>query len=48
MKQGIGILMRIDPALFWENLFLYFCEEEYILLLISSDKIKKQSCRGVL
>ena len=32
--------MGIDPALFWINLFLYFCEEEYILSLISCDKIK--------
>ena len=38
MKQGIGIPMGIDPALFWENLFLYFYEEEYMSLLISSDK----------
>ena len=35
-QQIIGIPMGIDPAPFWANLFLYFFEEKYIKLLISS------------
>ena len=40
MKQSIDIPMGIDSALFWANLFLYSYEEEYMSVLISSDKIK--------
>ena len=38
-KQGIGILVGIDPAHFWANLFLYFFESKYAQNLISK-KIK--------
>ena len=37
--QAISIPMVIDSASFWANLFLY-SYEEYMLSLISSDKIK--------
>ena len=30
MRQAIVIIMGIDPAPFWANLFLYTYEEEYI------------------
>lgn len=33
-KQNIGIPREIDPALFWENLFLSF-DSEYVQQLIS-------------
>ena len=43
MEQVIGIPMGIDPALFWVNLFLYSCEEEYMSsLLIYTFKIKSK------
>ena len=32
--------MRIDPAPFWANLFLYTYENEYMSELISNDKVK--------
>ena len=40
MKQTIIIPMEIDPTPFWTNVSLYSYEEEYMLSLISSDKIK--------
>ena len=40
MRQVIGILMGIDPAPFWANLFLYTYEKEYMEKLIASDKVK--------
>ena len=38
-----GILMGIDPAPFWVNLFLYTYENEYLPELISNDEVK--ACR---
>ena len=32
--------MGIDPVPFRENLFLYTCENEYMIELISNDKVK--------
>ena len=40
MKHTNGIPMGIDPAPFWANRFSYFYEEEYMSLIISSDKLK--------
>ena len=40
MNQAIGILQGIGATPFWENLFLYSCEEEYMPSLIFSDKMK--------
>ena len=34
--------MEIDAAPFWENLFIYSYEEEYMSSLISPDKIKER------
>ena len=39
LKELIDIPMGIDYAPFWANLFLYSCNEEYMLSLISSDEI---------
>ena len=38
--QKIGIPTGIDSTLFWVNLFLYTCENEYMSELISNDKAK--------
>ena len=40
LRQKIGIPMGIDPAPFWEKLFSYTHEIEYISELISNDKVK--------
>ena len=40
LRQKIGILMGIDLAPFWTNLFFYTCEHEYMSGLISNDKVK--------
>ena len=40
LRQKIGIPMGIDPAPFWENLFLRTYENEYVSELISNDNIK--------
>lgn len=40
IKQSIGIPMGIDPVPFLGSLFLYSYEEEYLLSVISFDKIK--------
>ena len=34
MRQAIGILMGIDPAPFWTNLYLYSYEEEFVFNLV--------------
>ena len=34
MRQAIGIPMGIDPAPFWENLYLYSYEEEFVSNLV--------------
>ena len=39
-KQDIGIPMGIDPAPFWDNLFLYFFESNYIKQFISNGSSK--------
>ena len=40
LKQKISIPMGIDPVPFWENLFLYTYENEYMSEPISNDKVK--------
>ena len=40
MKEEIEIPMGTDPAPFWANIFLYSNKEQYMSLLIHSDKIK--------
>ena len=40
LRQKIGIPIGIDPAPFWENVFLYTYENEYMYKLISNDKVK--------
>ena len=40
LGQKIAILMGIDLAPFWGNLFLYTYEHEYMPGLISNHKIK--------
>ena len=40
LRQKIAILMGIDLAPFWGNLFLYTYENEYMSGLISNHKIK--------
>ena len=40
MKEEIEIPMGTDPAPFWANIFLYSNKEQYMSLLIYSDKIK--------
>ena len=39
-KQDIGIPMGIDPAPFWDNLFRYFFESNYIKQFISNGSSK--------
>ena len=36
LRQKIGIPKRINPALFWTNLFLYTHENEYMSELVSN------------
>ena len=45
--QSIGIPMGIDPAPFWANLYLYYYENEFIDLLIHTDKCKASKFHGV-
>ena len=40
LRQKIGTPLRIDPASFWANLFLYTYENEYMSELILTDKGK--------
>ena len=40
LRQKIGIPMGIDLVPFRENLFLYTYENEYMIELISNDKVK--------
>ena len=40
LRQKIGMPLRIDPASFWANLFLYTYENEYMSELILTDKGK--------
>ena len=47
MRKRIGIPMGIDPAPFWANLYLYYCEEKYITGLIGCDKIKAKKFHAV-
>ena len=40
LRQKIGIPVGIDPAPFWENLFLYICKDEHLSELLSNDEVK--------
>ena len=40
LRQKIDIPMRIDPAPFWANFFLYTYENQYMSELISNDKVE--------
>ena len=40
MNQTMDILLGIDPAPFWTNLFLYSYEKDNLSFLISSKKVK--------
>ena len=42
LRQKTGILMGIDLAPFWTNLFFYTCENEYMSKLISNEKVKER------
>ena len=39
LRQAIGIPMGIDPAPFWDNLYLWSCEEDNISNMSKSDKV---------
>ena len=43
MKQSVGIPMRMDPAPLWVNRFLYSHKKQYIISLVSSDKISSRN-----
>ena len=47
ITQSIGIPMRIDPTPFRANLHLYYYENEFIDLLIHTDKCKASKFHGV-
>ena len=44
MNQTMDILLGIDPAPFWTNLFLYSYEKDNMSFLISSKKVKAKLC----